>query len=152
MDYLNGKNLRIRHRTSPEESSTLYFDKYEIIKIAGVGLKRSIYHGGKVVLFIGDLKECRSIAKDLGFKPLFSINKGEGGLIHKKLGKYLLKTFIENTSSFGWSGEIEYDGTPKEIAAKLRADIAFLESIGIKRKDLTGDPLSVLYARSAHFI
>ena len=78
MDYLNGKNLRIRHRTSPEESSTLYFDKYEIVKIAGIGLKRSVYRGGKVVLFIGDLKECRSIAKDLGFKPLFSINKREG--------------------------------------------------------------------------
>ena len=69
------KILRVRHWHSPKKTTTVYFVKNDVLKIGKLKFKRSLYPEGKLPIFSGDLKLCKELLKDLGFKEWLIVKK-----------------------------------------------------------------------------
>lgn len=136
------KNLRIREWKTPENPTTIYFVKNEIVSIDGFQFKRALYPQGKLALFSGDLNTCKSLLNDLGFELWFIIKKERARFW--EIPKHGFKTVAEYISGLGWSGELEFEG---EDPNKAKAEIEkALNVLKIPKSLVSFKPISVIYA------
>lgn len=137
--------LRLREWIRPPIKAQLLFGEVEIKNIDGIQFKRSIFPGGKQIIWQGNLSECDSISKKLGFEPWISIEKPESRTYD--LPKYGFITAVEHIENFGWSGELEFQGENLEQTKREISRSTGL--LGILKQDISFKPLSVIYAEYA---
>lgn len=135
------KNLRIRDWQKPKNPTTIYFVKNEVVSISKFRFKRAFYPQGKVPLFSGDLKSCRSLLKDLGFREWFIVKKEKASFWELPQG---FKTIAEYIKEIGWWGELEFEGK-SPVAAKKEIEKA-LKILGIKKEDVSYKTISAIFA------
>ena len=134
------KNLRIREWQKPKNQTTIYFVKNEVILIDKVKFKRALYPQGKVPLFSGKLKTCKSLLKDLGFKKLFTIKKEKATFWELPQG---FKTVLEYIKGIGWWGELEFNGK-NPVLAKKEIEKA-LKILEIKKENVSYKTISAIF-------
>ena len=137
------KNIRIREWKFPQNETTIYFSKNEVVSIDGVQFKRALYPQGKVPLFRGDVNTCKSLLHDLGFSYWFTIEKQKARLWEKP--EHGFKTAVEFIEGLGWCGELEFEG---EDLLKAKADIErALNILEIPKHLVSYEPLSVIFSK-----
>ncbi|MDD5145609.1 MAG: CYTH domain-containing protein [Candidatus Pacebacteria bacterium] len=135
------ENLRIREWKEPKNPTTIYFVKNEVVSIGNVRFKRALYPQGKVPLFSGKLKVCKSLIDDLGFKKLFTVKKEKATFWELPQG---FKTVLEYIRGIGWWGELEFKGENPAFAKKEieRA----LKILGIKKENVSYKTVSAIFS------
>ncbi|MDD5434276.1 MAG: CYTH domain-containing protein [Nitrospira sp.] len=137
------KNIRIREWKFPQNETTVYFSKNEVVSIEGVQFKRALYSQGKVPLFSGDINTCKSLLHDLGFSCWFTIEKQQARFW--EIAEHGFKTAAEFIEGLGWCGELEFEG---EDPMKAKADIErSLKILEIPNHLVSYEPLSVIFSR-----
>lgn len=133
------QNLRIRKWKDASKKSVIYFSKVEIIKSGQLLFKKSVYQGGKLELYRGEFKVCKSLLSDMGFKHWLSITKEAEYWGFEKLK---FKTAFEKIKGLGIYGELEVMGSNIE---KIKNEFNRLVSIlEIKKSDISCYPISVI--------
>ena len=142
------KNLRIREWQTPENPTTVYFVKNEIITSDDVQCKRALYPDGKVPLMSADRETCARVLADLGFIPWITVKKERASFW--EVPKYDFKTVTEYIEGLGWTGELEFEGSDiKRAQTKIQKALALLN---IPKEAVSEKPVSVLYAEQVgHF-
>jgi len=136
------KNLRIREWKTPENPTTIFFVKIEIISFKNLQFKRALYPEGKVPLFSGSVSICRSLLGDLGFESWFEIHKTKAKLW--KIPDHGFITAVEYIEGLGWTGELEFEGEdPEEAGQNIRKA---LNTLGISEGLVSFKPISVIFA------
>jgi len=139
------KNIRIRQWIHPEEESTIYFVKLEVISIEGLQFKRSLYPEGKLPLFTGPLDMCRALLDDLGFESWFSLRKEKARLW--EIPQHGFCTAVEYIKGLGWTAELEFEGNDPQ---KAGSDIwQALKLLKIPRQKVTHNPTSVIHLQNS---
>lgn len=134
------KSIRIREWRQPELATAVWFTQQEVTEYKGVSFKRSEYEEGKVRLFEGELPKLHRILGDLGFKPSYTIDKKHGWVW--EVHEHNLEFCLEEVADFGWTGEIELDGT--DFDAILTSIAQHQELLGLRAEQLSGKPLAAL--------
>ena len=126
---LSEKNLRIRDWKTPENPTTVFFVKTEIVMIDGIQFKRALYPQGKVPLFSGTLDDCARLLEDMGFESWFTIRKTMAKLW--EIPDHGFITAVEYIEDLGWSGELEFEGEyPEKAAAGIKRALELLKVPG----------------------
>jgi adenylate cyclase class IV len=134
------KTLRIREWKLPEKSPVVYLTKHEVQTIGKFSFKKSVYPEGKRVLFTGSVSDCRELVTDLGFEEAYRITKKQGW-VWQDLDKEL-EFCAEETDVFGWSGEMEIEGTDLNyIEQRIKRH---QECLGIADEHLSYKPVAIL--------
>jgi len=134
------KTVRIREWKFPKKPSVVYTTKQEVQHIGKFSFKKSIYPEGKRVLFTGTTNECRDLLEDLGFCEAYHITK-KIGWVWQDLDKEL-EFCVEDTDIFGWSGEMEIEGTDLHyIEWRIKRHQDYL---GISDEQLSYKPVAIL--------
>lgn len=134
------KTIRIREWRLPEKPSVVYVTKQEVQHIGKFSFKKSVYPEGKRVLFIGNTHDCRVLLKDLGFAEAYQITK-KHGWVWQDIEKEL-EFCAEETDIFGWSGEMEIEGTDiNYIEQRIKRHQKYL---GITDEQLSYKPVAIL--------
>ena len=135
------RNLRIRDWIQPRKESTIYFVKLEIVSIQGLKFKRALFSEGKLPLFRGQLAECQSLLRDLGFEFWFSLRKEKARLW--EIPQHNFFTAVEYIKGLGWTGELEFEGKdPNKAAATI---LKALELLNVPKQTVTHKPISAIY-------
>ncbi len=122
------KVLRVRQWFEPKNTSELLFTAVEVVEEGGVRFKRTIFPQGKLKLFEGSFEHAMTLARELGFEPWFTVYKKVGYLYKlRKLGDKVV--CIEYVEGVGWVGELEFWGSPREVAESMRE---CMEALGIE--------------------
>jgi adenylate cyclase class IV len=136
------KNLRIREWIMPQNLTTIYFTKNEIVSIGEIQFKRALYPQGKVPLWSGDVEICKMLLADLGFVFWFLLKKERAS--HWELPRYGFETVVEYIAGLGWSGELEFEGEdPKKAKEDIERALKILE---ISKNQVSFKPISVIVA------
>jgi len=134
------KTIRIREWVRPEKLPVVYLTKHEIQSIGKFSFKKSVYPEGKRVLFTGSVKDCRELLTDLDFQEAYQITKKQGW-VWQDLEREL-EFCAEETDVFGWSGEMEIEGTDLNyIEQRIKRHQEYL---GIADQDLSYKPVAIL--------
>ncbi|MAG08001.1 hypothetical protein CMO89_00870 [Candidatus Woesearchaeota archaeon] len=142
------KNLRIREWKSPQKPTTIFFVKNEVISLGDIKFKRALYPDGKVALFSGELNICRSLLRDLGFEPWFSVRKENASMWD--IPKYGFKTVAEHIEGLGWSGELEFEGEdPKKAKEEIEKA---LNALKIPKDLVSFKPISAIFAEKRNIV
>ena len=111
------------------------FSHVQYIEKEGLRIKRSIYPKGKITLFRGDEETARKLLKECGFEYWFSVKKLRGIVLDfKGIGMA-----VEQIEDFGWSLELEGDGSEPESAIADLWDK--LKKLGIREDQLINTSL-----------
>ena len=138
------KNIRIRQWIQPQQESTIYIVKLEIVSIEGLQFKRSLYPEGKLPLFTGSLDTCRTLLDDLGFEFWFSLRKEKACLW--EVPGHGFFTAVEYIEGLGWTAELEFEGNnPQKAGSAIRQA---LKALKIPRQKVTHYPISAIYLQN----
>jgi predicted adenylyl cyclase CyaB len=142
LSWGNSENLRVREWHKPNDRPiAIYFSKNKIESIDGISFKKSEYLEGKLKLFSGNLDTCFSILNDLGFKLVTKIEKRQGQVWVLPDKSQII---LEYVNSFGWSGELELDGSdPNETKQKIEN---ILQMLKINRDNISFKSMIQLFS------
>ena len=134
------KTIRIRDWRQKDKPAVIYLTKQEIRTEGNFTFKKSMYIEGKTPLFSGELHQCREILDDIGFKQAYSIDKKQGYVW--KNSSHDLEFCAEETDAFGWTGEMEIEGTDSEyIKDRIERHKKYLQ---LQDSQLSYKPMAVL--------
>jgi len=142
------KILRIRDWKTPAKPTKILFVKNEVVSTEDIKYKRSLYPDGKVALFTGKLKMCKSLLQDLGFEPWITIRKEKSRIWEIK--KHNFWTIAEYITGLGWTGELEFEGENQEKAKEQIKNA--LHALKIPKSAVSFKPISVIVAESRNSV
>ncbi len=140
------QTIRLRQHFFPPKQSEIFYSKTKMEKVGKLSFKRSLYPVPKLKLAEGDYQFCLGVLKDLGFRKWFSIVK--------KNGKYYdlvdCRISFERIRGLGWMGQLEImSEDASQVAERLEGLIG---KLGIERRELSFEPMSLFYARRKSLI
>ncbi|MDR5710457.1 MAG: CYTH domain-containing protein [Armatimonadota bacterium] len=136
------RTLRLRAHREPEEAWEVLFSRVEVVHKGSLGLKRSVFPGGKVRLYAGSREACERLLEELGFVPWFEVAKSGGTKWSFRNGVGLA---LEHVEGLGWMGELEAEGAVDEAIERVHG---LLERLAVPPESVTPLPLPVLVARA----
>lgn len=145
---LSERNLRIRDWRFPENPTTIFFVKTEIVTIGEIRFKRALYPQGKVAFFSGNVDMCRSLLGDLGFEPWFEVAKKDAALW--EVPEHGFITAVEYIEGLGWTGELEFEGEDLDRAASQIEKA--LELMQIPAESVSYKPISQIFAEKTGIV
>jgi len=103
--------MRLR-KSSGKDFVEIIFSNVEYLEKSGLRMKRSVYPEGKIKLFAGSEKTAKQLLKDCGFDYWFTVKKTYCAVCRHEGVDFAL----ENIDGFGWTIEIEGDGSNPDKA------------------------------------
>ncbi len=131
-----------------KNGSEILFTKDETIRKDGIIFKKSVYPGGKILLFKGSLDRCKRFLNDLGFEEWFKIIKKDCRVF--KILEYNFEIVYEYIETLGWTGEIEIECFDlRKVADDLKKILSILK---IPKNKISFKSLGRLYAERLGYI